>query len=296
MCNALQQQQRQNRSSLDGPETGSGTNPGGKRGSPLRSRGFEGLKPMPGVDAASPYHKLSSMARKLSKLADDSLLCLRLEVFAIVSHYMHQLPSVDLGVDSGKGSTTAMSLGSVEDQCVVDLNRSLREEYEAFSPRERKGSLSAICSGEYLSFVLAPLPRLVPRLFVLSLSFTMARAITVGGVGKLNKIVKTLQQTVGDAIGTNQQSQDDNFSKSAGGTSNSSHGNRDFVAERFGCASQYVALLSMTQGELENFMRNNRTKFTKEEYRVQWLLVGPNRQRSDGGKGENFESWWASER
>ncbi|CAM9248443.1 unnamed protein product [Discosporangium mesarthrocarpum] len=290
MCNALQQQQQQASSASDGQEQGAGLSPVGRRSPPIFSRGFRDSKP---ADTWTPIHKLSSMKQKFSQLADDGLLCLRLEVFGVVTHFMQQMPAVDLGVDSGKGSTTAMSLGSVEDQCIVDLNRCIREEHEAFSPIEPKGGgVRLICPRELLQFMLAPLPRLVPRLFVHSLRYTAAQSITVGGVGKLNKIVKTLQQTIGDAIDSSLRRvhEEGSFAaKKAAGMGSNGLGETDIVTDRFGGAAQYIALISMTQGELENFIRNNRTKFTKEEYRVQWLLAGPNRRSSNGGRGENFE-------
>lgn len=209
---------------------------------------------------------------------------------------MQQLPSIDLEVASGQGSTTAMSLGSVEDQCVVELNRCIREEQEALSPFEPKGGVGLVCPRELLAFVLVPLVRLLPRLFVRSLRFLKARTITVGGVGKLNKILNTLQQTVGDVTEEHQLAGQEDGATSADGPKAGSEVVAGTVGERFGWARQYVALVSMTQAELEVFIRNNRTKFSKEEYRVQWALVGPNRRPLDGGTGQKFEMWWASEK
>lgn len=213
----------------------------------------------------------------------------------LVSYYMQQLPSINLGVASGQGSTTAMSLGSVDDQCVVNLNRCIREEQEALSPFEPKGSMALICPRELLAFVLAPLARLLPRLFVRSLRFLKARTITVGGVGKLNKILNTLEQTVSevteeDAVATTQE---DGAVAVDGTRADSSTVS---VAELFGWSRQYVALISMSQNELETFIRNNRTKFSKDEYRVQWSLAAPNRRQSEEGRSQKFEMWWASEK
>lgn len=213
----------------------------------------------------------------------------------MVSYYMQQLPSIDLEVASGQGSTTAMSLGSVEDQCVVDLNRCIREAQEALSPFEPKGNVGLICPRQLLAFVLAPLTRLLPRLFVRSLRFLKSKAVTVGGVGKLNKILNTLQQTVGDVTEVNKSpGQEDGLTPDA--PKDNSQALVGTVMERFGWARQYVALISMSQGELEAFIRNNRTKFSKEEYRVQWSLIGPNRRPSHGGSSGKFDTWWASEK
>lgn len=214
----------------------------------------------------------------------------------LVSYYMQQLPSIDLEVASGQGSTTAMSLGSVEDQCVVDLNRCIREEQEALSPFEPKGNIGLICPRELLAFVLSPLPRLLPRLFVRSLRFLKAQSVTVGGVGKLNKILNTLQQTVGDVTEEHKAAGQEDGIVGSDVPKDSSHGAAGTVAERFGWARQYVALISMSQGELETYIRNNRTKFSKDEYRVQWCLVGPNRRPTQGGSSGKFEMWWASEK
>lgn len=213
----------------------------------------------------------------------------------LVSYYMQQLPSINLEVASGQGSTTAMSLGSVEDQCIVNLNRCIREEQEALSPFEPNGGMGLICPRALLAFVLVPLARLLPRLFVRSLRFLKARAITIGGVGKLNKILNTLEQTVGDVTEEDRVGQDEGTA-AADGTRAGIEVLTGSVGERFGWARQYVALISMAQGELEAFIRNNRTKFSKDEYRVQWSLVGPNRRPSDGGTGQKFEMWWASEK
>ncbi len=205
----------------------------------------------------------------------------------LVSFYMQQLPSIDLEVTSGQGSTTAMSLGSVEDPCVVTLNRCIREEQEALSPFEPKGSMALLCPRELLAFVLAPLPRLLPRLFVRSFAFLKTKTITVGGVGKLNKILNTLQQTVGDV--TEEHRNQEEGAATADVSVSRSQGSTGLVGERFKWARQYVALMSMAQGELEAFIRKNRTKFSKEEYRVVWSLAGPNR-RTDGG--QKFDVFW----
>lgn len=208
---------------------------------------------------------------------------------------MQQLPSIDLEVASGQGSTTAMSLGSVEDQCVVNLNRCIREEQEALSPFEPKGSVGLICPRELLAFVLAPLARLLPRLFVRSLRFLKAQTVTVGGVGKLNKILNTLQQTVSDVTEEHKSpGQEDTTAVDA--PSDGAQHVRGTITDRFGWARQYVALISMSQDELEAFIRSNRTKFSKDEYRVQWCLTGPNRRPLQGGSSGKFEMWWASEK
>lgn len=207
---------------------------------------------------------------------------------------MQQLPSIDLEVTSGQGSTTAMSLGSVEDQCVVTLNRCIREEQEALSPFEPKGSMTLLCPRELLAFVLAPLPRLLPRLFVRSFSFLKTKTITVGGVGKLNKILSTLQQTVGDVTEEHKSRIQEEGGATADGSSTGAQGSTGLVGERFRWARQYVALMSMAQGELETFIKKNRTKFSKEEYRVLWSLVGPNRRTADGSTGQTFDVWWVS--
>lgn len=219
-----------------------------------------------------------------------------LQIYMLVTFYMQQLPSVDLDVASGQGATTAMSLGSVEDQCVVTLNRCIREEQEALSPFEPKGSSTLLCPRELLAFVLAPLPRLVPRLFVRSFSFLKANAITVGGVGKLNKILNTLQQTVEDVTQGHKPPTPDEASATADGQRTGTQATKGAAGERFGWSRQYVSLISMPQTELEAFIRNNRTKFSKEEYRVAWSLMGPNRRTSDGGTFQKFDMWWASEK
>lgn len=207
---------------------------------------------------------------------------------------MQQLPSIDLEVTSGQGSTTAMSLGSVEDQCVVTLNRCIREEQEALSPFEPKGSMTLLCPRELLAFVLAPLPRLLPRLFVRSFSFLKTKTITVGGVGKLNKILSTLQQTVGDVTEEHKSNIQAEGGAKADGSSTGTQGSTGLVGQRFRWAHQYVALMSMAQGELETFIKKNRTKFSKEEYRVLWSLVGPNRRTSDDSAGQAFDVLWVS--
>lgn len=207
---------------------------------------------------------------------------------------MQQFPAVDLDIASGQGATTAMSLGSLEDQCIVTLNRCIREEQEALSPLEPKANLPLLCPRELLAFVLAPLPRLLPRLFVRSFRFLKSKTITVGGVGKLNKILSTLQQTVRDATENNYGIQEESSASTDGPTSTTTPVGT--VEERFGWARQYVSLISMTQGELESFIKSNRTKYSKEEYSVIWALVGPNRRTSDGGTGQKFEMWWASEK
>ena len=212
------------------------------------------------------------------------------QVYMLVSFYMQQLPSIDLEVTSGQGSTTAMSLGSVEDQCVVTLNRCIREEQEALSPFEPKGSMALLCPRELLAFVLAPLPRLLPRLFVLSFSFLKTTTITVGGVGKLNKILNTLQQTVGDVTEEHTSRNQEDATATGDGSSSGNQGSTGLVGQRFRWAREYVALISMAQGELETFIKKNRTKFSKEEYRVVWSLAGPNR-RPDGGK--KFDVVWS---
>lgn len=215
----------------------------------------------------------------------------------LVSYYMQQLPSIDLQVAGGQGSTTAMSLGSVDDQCVVNLNRCIREEQEALSPFEPKGSMALICPRELLTFVLVPLARLLPRLFVRSLRFLKARAITVGGVGKLNKILNTLEQTVGEVTEEDKMTagQEDGAAITDG-TRARPVATTGSVGERFGWARQYVTLISMSQSELEAFIRNNRTKFSKDQYWVQWSLAAPNRRQSEEGIGQKFEMWWASEK
>lgn len=213
----------------------------------------------------------------------------------LVSYYMQQLPSIDLEVTSGQGSTTAMSLGGVEDQCVVTLNRCIREEQEALSPFEPKGSLTLLCPKELLAFVLAPLPRLLPRLFVRSFAYLKIKTVTVGGLGKLNKILNTLQQTVGDVT----EEQSPPSQEDGGGAAVDvlrSRKQTPTVGERFGWARQYVTLINMSQSELETFIRKNRMKFSKEEYRSLWSLAGPNRRVSGSGTGQNFEVWWASEK
>lgn len=211
----------------------------------------------------------------------------------LVSFYMQQLPSINLEVTSGQGSTTAMSLGSVEDQCVVTLNRCIREEQEALSPFEPKGSMALLCPRELLAFVLAPLPRLLPRLFVRSFSFLKTKTVTVGGVGKLNKILNTLQQTVGD-VTDDHKARIQEEGAAADVTGSGTQAPTGVVGERFGWARQYVALMSMTQGELESFIRKNRTKFSKEEYRRAWSLSGPNRRTADDTTGQKFDVWWVS--
>eukprot|EP00903_Cladosiphon_okamuranus_P010322 g9766.t1 len=263
---------------------------GSKLNSPSKILDFEGRTSSSAGGATATMQKLRQLGRKLSQLADDSLLCLRLEVYMLVSFYMQQLPSIDLEVTSGQGSTTAMSLGSVEDQCVVTLNRCIREEEEALSPFEPKGSMALLCPRELLAFVLAPLPRLLPRLFVLSFSFLKTNTITVGGVGKLNKILNTLQQTVGDVTEEQKSRNQEDAPAMADDPGSGTQGSTGLVGERFKWARQYVALISMSQSELESFIRKNRTKFSKEEYRVLWSLVGPNR-RLDGGK--KFDVVWA---
>lgn len=212
----------------------------------------------------------------------------------LVSFYMQQLPSIDLEVASGQGSTTAMSLGRVEDQCVVTLNRCIREEQEALSPFEPKGSMALLCPRDLLAFVLAPLPRLLPRLFVRSLSFLKTKTITVGGVGKLNKILNTLQQTVGDVTDEHRAR---NHEEGAATTDESIAGSQSgtgLVGERFRWARHYIALMSMTQGDLEAFMQKNRTKYSKQEYRVLWSLAGPNRPKADSSAVQKFDLWWGS--
>lgn len=213
----------------------------------------------------------------------------------LVGYYMQQLPSIDLEVTSGQGSTTAMSLGGVEDQCIVTLNRCIREEQEALSPFEPKGSSALLCPRELLAFVLSPLARLLPRLFVRSLGYLKTNTITVGGLGKLNKILNTLQQTVGD-VTEGQKPASEDTAPTTDGPRAGAQSLTGTVAERFGWARQYVALISMAQGELEVFIRSNRTKYSKDEYRVLWSLVGPNRRPLDGGNGQKFEMWWASEK
>ena len=214
----------------------------------------------------------------------------------LVSYYMQQLPAIDLAVTSGQGSTTAMSLGSVEDPCVVTLNRCIREEQEALSPFEPKGSLPLLCPRELLAFVLAPLPRLLPRLLVRSFSFVKTKTITVGGVGKLNKILNTLQQTVGDVTEEPKLKSQDETTAAAHGRGTRPNTPTGAVEERFEWARQYVALISMPQSELESFIRKNRTMFSKEEYRVSWSLAGPNSRTADGSTGQSFEKWWASQK
>lgn len=215
----------------------------------------------------------------------------------LVSYHMQQLHSIDLEVASGQGSTTAMSLGSVEDQCVVNLNRCIREEQEALSPFESKGSLALLCPKELLAYVLAPLPRLLPRLFIHSFSFRVTKNVTVGGIGKLNKILNTLQQTVGDVVEDHKPIGHEEIAVSANHlprTRPSTHART--IAGRFGWARQYMALISMPHIELEAYIRKNRTRYSKEEYRMLWSTAGPNRRTSDGGSGIKFDSWWTSER
>lgn len=53
---------------------------GGKSPSPARAVDFEGRTSTSADDTVAPAQKLRQMAQKLSQLADDSLLCLRLEV------------------------------------------------------------------------------------------------------------------------------------------------------------------------------------------------------------------------
>ncbi|CAM9200267.1 unnamed protein product [Ectocarpus fasciculatus] len=284
VCVAIKHQ-----SAPDDPSSGLGE----KLGSPSRSVDAEGRLSSATGSATAPAQKLRQIGRKLSQLADDSLLCLRLEVYMLVSFYMQQLPSINLEVTSGQGSTTAMSLGSVEDQCVVTLNRCIREEQEALSPFEPKGSMALLCPRELLAFVLAPLPRLLPRLFVRSFSFLKTKTVTVGGVGKLNKILNTLQQTVGD-VTDDHKARIQEESAAADVPGSGTQAPTGVVGERFGWARQYVALMSMTQGELESFIRKNRTKFSKEEYRRVWSLSGPNRRTADDTAGQKFDVWWVS--
>ncbi|CAM9600272.1 unnamed protein product [Hapterophycus canaliculatus] len=64
------------------------------------------------------------------------------------------------------------------------------------------------------------------------------------------------------------------------------------VGERFRWARHYIALMSMAQGDLEAYIQKNRTKYSKEEYRVLWSLAGPNRPNADGSGSQKFDDWW----
>ncbi|CAM9666114.1 unnamed protein product [Scytosiphon promiscuus] len=288
ICAAMKQK------SCSTPRDGHVSGLGGKLTPPPRSLNFEGRIPSSASGTKAPAQKLRQIGRKLHQLADDGLLCLRLEVYMLVSFYMQQLPSIDLEVTSGQGSTTAMSLGRVEDQCVVTLNRCIREEQEALSPFEPKGSMALLCPRDLLAFVLAPLPRLVPRLFVRSFSFIKTKAITVGGVGKLNKILNTLQQTVGDVTDEHKSRNQEEGAATMDEVDAGSQSVGGLVGERFTWARDYIALMSMTQADFETFMQKKRTKYSKEEYRVLWSLAGPNRPVVDGSAAQKFDVWWGS--
>lgn len=55
----------------------------GSKNSPRRSIDFEGRKSSSAGGATTPAQKLRQIGRKLAQLADDSLLCLRLEVNSV---------------------------------------------------------------------------------------------------------------------------------------------------------------------------------------------------------------------
>ncbi|CAM9553978.1 unnamed protein product [Phaeothamnion confervicola] len=282
--------------------TGGGA--GAAKSSPAQRGWGKPLPPTPdeqrGGGAATPAARLQEIARKMSALADDCLLVLRLELMVTVSVHMQQLSGIDLDVDRGKASTTAMSLGRIEDACVVEMNRGLRDMQEAISPIEPKAHLGLLAPRELFAYVASPLPRLLPRLFVHSVRYYgSGRLVTVGGVGKLNKILSTLQQTVVDVTETSraylQPGGGGGSGGSGGGDGGGSTGGSslvDVIAERFARASRYVALMSMTQEDLEAYIRANRTEYAKEEYRVQWILAGPNRRVGPEG-GAHFDTWWA---
>eukprot|EP00752_Nemacystus_decipiens_P010121 g9020.t1 len=130
---------------------------GAKLNSPSRTLDFDGRTSSSAGGAAAPTQKLRQIGRKLSQLADDSLLCLRLEVYMLVSFYMQQLPSIDLETNT----------------------------------------------------------------------------ITVGGVGKLNKILNTLQQTVGDVTEEHKPRNQEDAPSTADGPSSATQLSTGLVGERF---------------------------------------------------------------
>lgn len=75
MCVVIKHQPIANGSADDQSPTLSG-----RPKSPTRTRDFEGRISNSGDGTVAPAQKLRQMARKLSELADDSLICLRLEV------------------------------------------------------------------------------------------------------------------------------------------------------------------------------------------------------------------------
>lgn len=62
------------------PSDGNPSGKAGKSTSPSKAADFEGRVSSAPDSTIAPAQKLRQMARKLSQLADDSLLCLRLEV------------------------------------------------------------------------------------------------------------------------------------------------------------------------------------------------------------------------
>ncbi|CAM9428068.1 unnamed protein product [Chrysoparadoxa australica] len=282
MCAGIEPAQARESERKNGKGRGSPspmTSPASSRSPVPASRGFSRAKE---AAVATPSARLRAVAKKLSGLADDCLLCLRLDTYCAVAFYTQQLVALDLG-DSRETGKGALGMGSVEDMCVVDLNRHLQELHEGLSPIEPKEGVGLVAPRELFAATVLPLPRLLPRLLVHFLRYYPERSISTRGVGRLTKVASTLLQTTLDVTST-------------GAFEDQEHerGLIDSIGKRFSrslglWAHRYTALLSMTSEQLESFIRENRAEFTKAEYEVQWKLAGPNRSGQD-----NFESWWAS--
>ncbi|KAG5178503.1 hypothetical protein JKP88DRAFT_196210 [Tribonema minus] len=224
-----------------------------------------------GSTGPSPATRLRAVARKLSGLADDCALILRLELYMHASHYLAALAAADLG-----GGADAA------DACVIDLCRVLRDTQEALSPMTPKPGMGLAAPRELFAYAVAPLPRMLPRLLVHALGGAAARPVSAVGVGKAAKIVAALQQLASDVTETSLRQLVEGAALA------------QVVTERFSRAARYASLMGATHAELEGYIRANRSDFTKEELRAQWNLQGPARRADECP--HPFEAWWASER
>jgi hypothetical protein len=224
--------------------------------------------------------KLRAIAQRLSGLADDCLITLRLDIIFAVSSSMEMLPAIELDIDEGRATSQAMSLGGVEDKCIVDLSRRLQHVQEALSPVEPKLGESLISPRELFAYVVATLPWMLPRLLVNAFQDLCSRRITAGGVGKLTKISSSLRQTLTDVVETSTACFEEAGARPPA----------EVIATEFGSLGRYVSLLSMTADELKACITSNPNMFTMEQWNVQWKLHCPSRRPSE----QSFESWWAS--
>jgi hypothetical protein len=234
--------------------------------------------PLPPAPPSTPAARLRAFARKLSGLADDCALILRLELYMEVSHHMAALTRVDLG-----GGGVGLS-GDDADACVVDLCRTLRDMQEALSPQSPKPGMGLVAPRDLFAYVISPLPRLLPRVLVHCLGAAISRPVSAVGVGKAAKVVAALQQLVQDITETSSRYLLEGPALS------------QVITDKFSRAGRYASLMGASHSELEAYIRANRADFTKEEFRAQWHLKGKARRADDRDQAAPFETWWASER